>query len=96
MLYLDHGLGSSFDGYEKYFSMNTDTEAVTYLQLATDLVREVNPNAILIAEDMSAMPGMCLPVSWGGIGFDYRLAMGQPDLWIRLLKETSDEHWDLH
>jgi 1,4-alpha-glucan branching enzyme len=39
---------------------------------------------------------MCLPVKWGGIGFDYRLAMGQPDLWIRLLKETSDEHWDLH
>jgi len=96
MLYLDHGLGSSFDCYEKYFSMNTDTEAVTYLQLATDLVREVDPNAILIAEDMSAMPGMCLPVKWGGIGFDYRLAMGQPDMWIRLLKETPDEHWDLN
>ena len=96
MLYHDHGLGSSFDRYEKYFSMNTDTEAVTYLQLATELVREVNPNAILIAEDMSAMPGMCLPVAWGGIGFDYRLAMGEPDLWIRLLKETPDEYWDLN
>jgi len=96
MLYLDHGLGTSFDCYEKYFSMNTDTEAVTYLQLATELVRQVDPNAILIAEDMSAMPGMCLPISWGGIGFDYRLAMGQPDLWIKLLKETPDENWDLH
>ena len=96
MLYQDHGLGSSFDRYEKYFSMNTDTQAVTYLQLATELVREVDPNAILIAEDMSAMPGMCLPVKWGGIGFDYRLAMGQPDLWIRLLKETPDEYWDLN
>ncbi len=96
MLYLDHGLGTSFDCYEKYFSMNTDTEAVTYLQLATELVREINPNAILIAEDMSGMPGMCLPVKWGGIGFDYRLAMGQPDLWIRLLKETPDEYWDLN
>ena len=96
MLYLDHGLGGSFDCYEKYFSMNTDTEAVTYLQLATELVRQVDPNAILIAEDMSAMPGMCLPVAWGGIGFDYRLAMGQPDLWIKLLKETPDEYWDLH
>ena len=42
------------------------------------------------------MPGMCLPVPWGGIGFDYRLAMGQPDLWIRLLKETPDEYWDLN
>ena len=96
MLYLDHGLGTSFDGYEKYFSMNTDTDAVTYLQLACETVREVNPNAILIAEDMSAMPGMCLPIKDGGIGFDYRLAMGEPDLWIRLIKEVPDEHWDLH
>lgn len=96
MLYLDHGLGTSFDSYEKYFSMNTDTEAVTYLQLATDMVRQVNKNAILIAEDMSAMPGMCIPISQGGIGFDYRLAMGEPDMWIRLLKETPDEYWDLN
>ena len=96
MLYLDHGLGTGFDSYNKYFSMNTDTEAVTYLQLATETVRQVNPNAILISEDMSAMPGMCLPISDGGIGFDYRLAMGEPDMWIRLLKETPDEYWDLN
>ena len=96
MLYHDHGLGTSFDCYDKYFSMNTDTEAVTYLQLATTMVRQVNPNAILIAEDMSAMPGMCIPIKDGGIGFDYRLAMGEPDMWIRLLKETPDEYWDLN
>ena len=95
MLYRDHGLGTSFDCYDCYFSLNTDTEAVTYLQLASDLVRQVNPRAILIAEDMSAMPGMCLPVADGGIGFDYRLAMGQPDLWIRLLKDVPDEHWNM-
>ena len=94
MLYHDHGLGVSFTGPEKYFSMNTDTEAVTYLQLAAALVKEVNPNAILIAEDMSAMPGMCLPIEDGGIGFDYRLSMGVPGMWIRLLKEKKDEDWD--
>ena len=96
MLYHDHGLGTSFDNNGKYFSMNTDLEAITYLQLASELVRQVNPNAILIAEDMSAMPGMCLPIEDGGVGFDYRLAMGVPDMWIRLLKETPDEHWDLN
>ncbi len=96
MLYLDHGLGTSFDCPQKYFSMNTDTEAVTYLQLATELVRQVDPNSILIAEDMSAMPGMCRPVKDGGIGFDYRLAMGEPDMWIRLLTDTPDEYWDLN
>ncbi len=96
MLYHDHGLGVAFTDYSKYFSMNTDVEAVTYLQLATTLCRQVNPNAILIAEDMSALPGLCVPIADGGVGFDYRLAMGQPDMWIRLLKEVPDEHWDLH
>ncbi len=96
MLYHDHGLGVAFDGPEKYFSMNTDIEAITYLQLATDLIKEVNPKAICIAEDMSALPGMCIPVAEGGVGFDYRLSMGMPDLWIRLLKETPDEFWNIH
>ena len=96
MLYLDHGLGTNFGSGESYFSMNTDTEAVTYLQLACELAREVKNHAIMISEDTSAMPGMCLPIKDGGIGFDYRLAMGEPDMWIRLLKEVPDEHWDLN
>ena len=96
MLYHDHGLGTAFDSYDKYFSMNTDIEAITYLQLATDLIKEVNPKAICIAEDMSALPGMCIPVAEGGVGFDYRLSMGMPDLWIKLLKNTPDEFWNIH
>ena len=96
MLYLDHGLGTAFTGPEKYFSMNTDTEAVTYLQLANELIRQVNPNAITIAEDTSAIPGLCLSIEEGGIGFDYRLAMGLPDMWIRLLKDSRDEDWDFN
>ncbi len=91
MLYLDHGLGVNFDGYHKYFSDNTDTEAITYLQLANELIHSLNPNAVTIAEDMSAMPGMCLPIEEGGIGFDYRLAMGQPDLWIGYAHQPEEE-----
>ncbi len=96
MLYHDHGLGVAFTDQSKYFSMNTDVEAVTYLQLATKLTRQVKSHAILIAEDTSAIPGLCLPVEEGGMGFDYRLAMGEPDMWIRLLKEVPDQHWDLN
>ena len=95
MIYHDHGLGTSFDSNKKYFSLNTHVEALTYLQLANELIREVNPKAITIAEDMSGMPGMCLPIDEGGIGFDYRLAMGLPDMWIRILKEQSDETWNI-
>ncbi len=94
MLYHDHGLGVGFDA-DKYFTLNTHIEAVTYLQLANELIREVDPKAITIAEDMSGMPGMCLPVSDGGIGFDYRLGMGIPDMWIKAVKETRDENWDI-
>ena len=93
MLYHDHGLGTAFDDDKKYFSYNTHTEAITYLQLANELIRQVNPNAITIAEDMSGMPGMCLPIQDGGVGFDYRLAMGLPDMWIRTIKEEKDENW---
>jgi len=96
MLYLDHGLGSAFSDYSMYFSMNTDVEAVTYLQLANELIHEVNPGAITVAEDMSGMPGMCIPIGDGGIGFDYRLSMGVPDLWIKMLKESKDEDWDIY
>lgn len=95
MLYLDHGLGTAFDSYQKYFSMNTDLEAITYLQLASELAHDVRPGALLIAEDMSAMPGMCLPIKDGGIGFDYRLSMGVPDFWIKTIKSTRDEDWDI-
>lgn len=96
MLYHHQGLGVAFTDYSKYFSVDTDLEAITYLQFANDLIREVRPDAIIIAEDMSGMPGMCLPVTEGGIGFDYRLSMGVPDLWIKTIKERRDEHWSMN
>ena len=95
MLYHDHGLGTAFTDYSKYFSLNTDVEAVTYLMLANELTNLFNPSAKTIAEEMSAMPGMALPISAGGIGFDYRLSMGIPDFWIKQLKEKTDNSLDL-
>jgi 1,4-alpha-glucan branching enzyme len=94
MIYHDHGLGTAFDNYNRYFSMNTHVEAVTYLQFANELIKEIKPNSICIAEDMSGMPGMCLPIEYGGIGFDYRLAMGMPDFWVNTLK-LNDYDWDM-
>ena len=95
MIYRDHGLGSAFCDYSMYFSENTDTDAITYLSLANELVHTICPRAITIAEDMSGMAGMCLPLSYGGIGFDYRLSMGVPDLWIKMLSERRDEEWGI-
>lgn len=94
MIYHDHGLGTAFDNYNRYFSMNTHVEAVTYLQFANELIKEIKPNSISVAEDMSGMPGMCLPIEYGGIGFDYRLAMGMPDFWVNTLK-LNDYDWNM-
>jgi 1,4-alpha-glucan branching enzyme len=95
MMYLDHGLGFGFNHYNDYFSANVDRDAVAYLAVANQLAHEVNPNAITIAEDVSGMPGLARPADEGGIGFDYRLAMGIPDYWIKLLKHKRDEDWSL-
>lgn len=95
MLYLDHGLGGGFSSYNDYFGPNVDEDAVTYLKLANDLAHRVRPDAIAIAEDVSGMVGTARPVAEGGLGFDYRLAMGVPDYWIKILKEKRDEEWVL-
>ena len=95
MLYLNHGLGTDFTSYYDYYNFNQDEDAITYLILANKLIHEINPAAISIAEEMSGMPGIASPVESGGIGFDYRLAMGIPDFWIKIIKEQKDESWHI-
>ena len=93
MLYADHGLGKAFTSYADYFHPGVDEDALAYLALANELVHQVHPGAVTIAEDVSGMPGLGSPSAEGGAGFDYRLAMGIPDLWARLASKVADENW---
>lgn len=93
MIYTHHGY-TEFDSRDKFFN-DVNAEALTYLTLANTLVHRLNPSAVTIAEDVSGMPGMCIPSEDGGVGFDYRLGMAVPDFWIKLLKEIPDEQWDI-
>lgn len=95
MLYFDHGLGKAFNGYDDYFSPNLDYEAVTYFKLANKLIHQVKPEALSIAEDMSGLPGLAASLGDGGLGFDYRMSMGVPDYWIKMIKEKGDEAWEV-
>ena len=95
MLYHDHGLGKSFTSYDDYFHDNVDKDALAYLRLANETIHTVRPDATTIAEEMSGFPGLGASTKNGGLGFDYRLQMGAPDLWIKTLKEKNDEDWDL-
>lgn len=95
MLYLHHGLGSDFGNYSQYFNEAVDEEAWTYLNLANRVIHEVRPDAITIAEDVSGMPGLAAPNADGGVGFDYRMAMGVPDCWFKLVRDVKDEDWSI-
>ncbi|KAH9943289.1 glycoside hydrolase [Epithele typhae] len=96
MMYHHHGIGAGFSGgYHEYFGDSADLEAIVYLMLANDMLHTLYPGVITIAEDVSGMPLLCAPVSKGGVGFDYRLSMAIPDMWIKLLKHKSDDQWDI-
>lgn len=94
MIYRSHGLGEDFCSYDSYYNLNQDGDAICYLTLANKLIHQVNSHAITIAEEMSGMPGLAYPIKDGGMGFDYRLAMGIPDFWIKYIKEVKDEDWN--
>ena len=94
MLYYHRGY-IDFDSREKFFDEGVDLDAVTYLTLANRLVHDFRPKATTIAEDVSGMPGICCKIEDGGVGFDYRLGMAIPDFWIKMLKDTPDEDWNI-
>ncbi len=95
MLYRHHGLGKAFTSYDDYFNESVDEDALAYLALANSVIHDLKPDAVTIAEEVSGMPGLARPQNDGGIGFDYRFAMGVPDHWIKLTKDTLDEAWDM-
>ena len=95
MMYFHHG-DEPIDSRDKYFKQGVEFDAITYLQLANKLIHSINPDAITIAEDVTGMPGLTSPLDDGGLGFNYRLGMGIPDFWIKLLKESKDEDWNIH
>ena len=95
MLFYDHGLERDFTSYDFYFDGGQDEDAIAYLSLANKMIQEIRPGALSIAEDMSGYPGLAVPVDQGGVGFNYRLAMGTPDYWIKTIKEKEDEQWNV-
>lgn len=95
MLYLHHGLGRDFTSYDEYYNEYVDEDVVTYLSLANKLIHRLKPEALIIAEDMSGMPGIARPPEHGGMGFDFRSGMGLPDFWIELIKHERDDDWQM-
>ena len=95
MLYRDHGLNDDFSHvgrcfYGKDGQPRANVEGELYLNLANSLIHDIFPDAVTIAEEFSGMPGLTCPPKAGGLGFDYRFAMGIPDYWAKCIAEPRD------
>ena len=95
ILYLDHGLDDDFSHagrcfYGKDNQPRADADGELYLCLANALTHEIHPAAVTIAEEFSGMPGLTCPPEAGGLGFDYRFAMGIPDYWAKCVQSPRD------
>merc|ERR1719329_364645 len=97
MLFLSHGISKKFTGdYHEYFGPDSDLDASVYLMLANALVHELLVHsAVTVGEDVSGAPTLCRPIESGGFGFDFRLAMAMPDLWVELARDVPDEVWPM-
>ncbi|CAB3821538.1 1,4-alpha-glucan branching protein GlgB [Achromobacter animicus] len=62
-------------------------EAVQFLQELNDTVRAEVPDAIMVAEESTAWPGVTAPVSEGGLGFHYKWNMGWMHDTLRYLSQ---------
>ena len=95
MIYMDHGFGDDFSHVGRCFytaegEPRADEHGILYLELANALIHELSPVAVSIAEEFSGMPGMTTLPEHGGLGFDYRFAMGIPDYWAKFINAEKE------
>lgn len=57
-------------------SRGENTSAIQFLRKMNDGLKARVPDALLIAEDSSAYPGVTRPIEDGGLGFDYKWDLG--------------------
>ena len=63
--------------------------------LSNSLICNIYLDTTVITEDVSGMSTLGRPVSEGGFGFKYHLAMAILDKWIEYLKDKLDKQWSM-
>jgi len=70
----------------------TNGAGIKYLMIANSLIHDLGRTSI--ADESTSYPGLCSPVSVGGLGFDIRQGTNSP-LWRELLTSRRDEEWNI-
>ncbi len=75
MLYLDYSRQPG-EWIPNQFGGNENLDAIAFLRLFNDVVHEAYPDAVTLAEESTAWPGVTSPTYVGGLGFDFKWDMG--------------------
>ncbi len=75
MLYLDYGRKEG-EWIPNIYGGKENLEAIAFLKHLNAIVHDYFPTAFIAAEESTAFPGVTRPVSWDGLGFDYKWNLG--------------------
>ncbi|CAL9763024.1 unnamed protein product [Musa acuminata subsp. burmannicoides] len=96
MMYTHNGFATFTGDIEEYCNQYVDKDALLYLILANEMLHELYPDIITIAEDATFYPGLCEPTTQGGLGFDYWINFSVSELWLWLLENVPDQDWSMN
>ncbi|XP_074564650.1 1,4-alpha-glucan-branching enzyme 3, chloroplastic/amyloplastic [Curcuma longa] len=96
MMYTHNGFSTFTGDMDEYCNQYVDKDALIYLTLANEMLHELYPDIITIAEDATFYPGLCEPTTQGGLGFDYWVNSSVSEMWLWLLENVPDQEWSMN
>uniref|UniRef100_A0A1D1ZAS1 1,4-alpha-glucan branching enzyme n=1 Tax=Anthurium amnicola TaxID=1678845 RepID=A0A1D1ZAS1_9ARAE len=96
MLYTHNGFATFTGDIEEYCNQYVDKDALIYLIMANDMLHDLHPDIITIAEDATIYPGLCELTNQGGLGFDYCVNMSVSEMWLWFLENVPDQDWSMN
>uniref|UniRef100_A0A7N0U247 1,4-alpha-glucan branching enzyme n=1 Tax=Kalanchoe fedtschenkoi TaxID=63787 RepID=A0A7N0U247_KALFE len=95
MMYTHNGFDTFTGDLDEFCNQYVDKDALNYLILANEILHYLHPHIVTIAEDVTIYPGLCEPISQGGLGFDYYVNQSASVVWSQYLENVPDHEWSM-